>query len=672
MPFLLHSSRNAGGNSQVHQKEIEMPTNPYPHLTSSMKVGRTYYKNRVFFSSHNQPFCRSGGMITDEGIAYYEARAKGGCAQVSLGETPVDGIHAFKGDLEEHLQINVEPTYAFRIRMGKLVTAIHAHNCKLGIQLLHAGQAATDPIGPVGFVREDGVEVQEMDEGLMQEVIKGFVDSATMARRLGFDQIQIHGGHGWLLSQFVSPLYNKRTDEYGGSLENRLRFPIRVLKAVREAIGPNMILEYRISGAEFVEGGYTNEEACEICAGLDPYVDTFQISAGVYQNPDTRMYPTIFDPHCLNCGLAANIKKHVTKPVIAVGSIMTPEQAEDLIASGAVDFVAMARTLIAEPEFVNKCITGRRDELIPCIRCFNCMSGSTGFLGPSTQLQCTMNPRTGLESWIPEHLPKTESPKKIVAIGGGPGGLAAAIFGREAGHEVIVFEKGNKLGGNLLFTDLDEHKFDLKRGKDFLVDRALKSGAEIRTNCEATPENVMAEKPDVIIAATGSEPLILPLPGMDRTIEPLDVYHMTDEELGDTVLFIGGGLVGCETAYSAACRGKKVIIVEMLDRLASEDTMNANNMKLFKKLDEYGAEIYLNTRCLGAEEGGITVMTADGDERFIAADTIVSSAGRRPKSSEAYAFEDCAPMLVPVGDCVKIGKILQAIRSVYFTIGDLG
>ena len=647
-----------------------MQTKQYPNLLRPLQVGRTTFRNRLFFSAHNHPFCRTGGVITDEGIAYYQARAKGGCAQVSLGETPVDSVHAYKGTLDEHLLINVPLTVDFRVRMTKLSTVVHAHGCKLAIQLMHAGENAANPIGPCGFVRPDGVKVREMDEELMAMTVKNFADSADMAQRLGFDTVQIHGGHGWLLSQFTSPLFNHRTDEYGGSLENRLRFPIRVLKAVREAISPDMLIEYRISGDEFTPRGYNNADACEICKALEPYVDLFQISAGVYTDGvGTRMFPTLYHPHCVNVELAANIKRHVSKPVITVGAIMTPDEAETILAEGKADVVAMARTLIAEPEFIKKVSSGKSDEIIPCVRCFNCMGGNQD--GPAVALRCTVNPVSGMEEWLRGYPAAPAETLRVVVIGGGPGGMMAAITAAKRGHNVTLMEKKDALGGTLWFADLDEHKADLRRMKDYLIRMANRYVSNIHLSVEATPELVAQENPDVVIVAVGATPVVPPIPGIEKSVSALDVYAWPKEELGDRVVFIGGGLVGCETAYSLATEGKQVTIVEMMGKLASEAGYTPNIRELTKRLKELDVEICLNSRCSAVTNQGVLITAGDGSQRMIPADTVVCSAGMRPNKEIAAQFHGCAPRVIDLGDCVKSGKILQPIHDGYFAVCDL-
>lgn len=633
----------------------------YPNLFSPLKVRGTSFKNRIFFSAHNHPQCRANGVLTDEGIAYYEARARGGAAQVSLGETPVDAVHAYKGDINEHLQINVPFDFGYICQMSKFTNIIHSYGCNVSIQLMHAGQVGTNPVGPTGFTREDGVAVKEMDGELIAMAVKSFADSAKMARMCGFDGVQIHGGHGWLLSQFTSPLFNKRSDEYGGSLYNRLRFPIMVLRAVREALGPDMLIEYRISGDEFTEGGYDIEDACEICGALEPYVDLFQVSAGVYTDGQgTRMFPTIYNEHCVNVPLAARIKACVGVPVIAVGSIMTPQEAEDAIASGSCDFTAMARTLIAEPDFANKALSGRDDEIIPCIRCFACMHGP---FGPPFTVHCSTNPYAGMEQWH-KSVPEPKRRQKVAIVGGGSGGMQAALTAAARGHEVILYEKSERLGGTLWFTDADVHKYDLRRYRDYLVSSVTNSdNIDLRQGAEATPELVEAEGADAVIVAVGAAPVIPPIPGIENARHALEAYS-SPGITGERVVIVGGGLVGCETALHLAALGHKVTVVEMLDRLAPDGGGSRNAM--LRQFDKMGCESHVSARCTEIRADGVTVAPSGGGSLDIDADTVLYAAGMRPNAELAAGFLGCAPLVVNVGDCQKAAKVLEAVSAGYF------
>ena len=629
-----------------------------------MTIRGKRFKDRILFSAHSHPQSRCDHVVTEDGIAYYAARAKGGAAQVTLGETPVDSVHAYRGTLEEHLLLNVPMTSGYMTRMSKLPNVIHSCGSLVSVQLAHAGEAAVDPIGPTGFVRPDGVTVKEMDEGDMQQVIEAFCDSARMARNLGFDGVQIHGGHGWLLAQFTSPLFNKRTDEYGGSLENRLRFPIRLLKAVREAIGENMLIEYRISGEELIEGGCRIEDTQEICRGLEPYVDLFQVSVGVYMaKAGNRMFPSIYNEHCCNAHLSAAVKQAVKTPVIAVGAILTPEEAEEMIASGKADFVASARGLMADPELPRKARAGRGDEVIPCVRCYGCMAGE---FGPPFAVSCSVNPYVGKEQWLPIRTPRAEEPKRIVVIGGGPGGMTVAITAVQAGHSVILYERREKLGGALDFTDVDVYKHDLKRFKDYLIRMTEKCGADIRLNTAATPELVKNDAPDVIIGAFGAHARPLTLPGAEYARHAGGCYEAPDT-IGHRVVMIGGGLIGCETGLHLAKTGHEVTIIETMDAMARDGyLLHVDNMLL--EMKKQNVAVMTQTQCLKIYRDGVDIRTAAGGQEHIACDTVLYAVGMVPESDQLKRFEDCADMVIPIGDCVKPGKIKEAVHTGYFTV----
>ncbi len=638
----------------------------YPHLLAPMTIRGKRFRNRILFSAHSHPQCRENHMINEEGIAYYAARARGGAAQVTFGETPVDSVHAYKGALEEHLLINVPMTFGYMSNMAKFPTVIHSNGALASIQLCHAGQAASNPIGPSAVVRKDGVAVREMSEEDIQDVVDAFANAARMAKVIGFDGVQIHGGHGWLLAQFTSPLTNKRTDRFGGSLENRLRFPIMVLKAVRAAIGQDSLIEYRISGDELVEGGYHEAEAQQICRLLEPYVDLFQVSVGVYtEGPGNRMFPSIYNKHCCNAYLAANIKKAVNTPVIAVGSIMTPEEAEEIIASGQADFVAMAREMLAEPDFARKAAQGRAEDIIPCIRCFGCMAGE---YGPPFSLECSVNPYAGKEDWLDPEIPKA-LPRKVVVVGGGPAGMEAALCADKAGHQVVLYEKAEKLGGALWFTETDCHKSDLKRFKDYLVTQVKKSNILVHTGTEAAEEILRGEQADVIICATGANAVIPRIPGIKYASHALRAYERP-EELGKRVVMIGGGLIGCETGLHLAATGHEVTVVE-LQREVARDGYGVHVANMMLELRKQEVRLLTETACKEVRPGAVRLVHSDGTESTLECDTVLYAVGMKPTTALADRLVDCAPLVVPVGDCLKAGKVRDAVHSAYFAVRNL-
>lgn len=344
----------------------------YKHLSSPITIGRKTFRNRMFSAPMGGTDITNDGCIGPKSAAFYELRAKGGAAAVTVSECMVhktDGSHAYRLD-ESILNSLAGATYA--------ADAIRRHGAIPSLELSHSGMFAgtymTDKTkqhelvqyGPCDTVRADGVKVKALDEELITEIVHAYGHVASLAKRAGFEMVMIHGGHGWLINQFLSPLFNHREDEYGGSLENRCRFAIRVLKSVREAVGPDFLIEFRMSGSEFTEGGYGLEDGVEIAKMIEPYVDIIHVSAGTYQKTFGITHPSMFEEHGRNVFLAAEIKKHVSKPVATIGGLNDPEQLEEIIASGKADIVYMARALLADPFLPRKVVENRPEEIVKC------------------------------------------------------------------------------------------------------------------------------------------------------------------------------------------------------------------------------------------------------------------------------------------------------------------
>jgi len=640
----------------------------FPNLISPIRIGSHVYKNRILTSPVFQPFYSVDGKLTPEAHAYLADQAKGGAAQVTLGEHPVDPQLVFGRGFDI---LGDEIPKAVQRSLASFILDVHNYGALASIELGHPGQGLQFPqgvkgrtYGPIGYVREDGAEVAALKGGLMDMVCEQFARTAERVKHLGFDGVVIHSAHGCLLAQFLSARTNKRTDEYGGPIENRVKFPIMVLERVRERVGRDFIIELRISGREFIEGGITIEDNITYCSMLEGIIDIIHVSAGIYEIPELfiRAHPVIYYPPGCNADLAAGIRAKVNIPVAVVGAINSPELAEEIIASGKADLVALGRQTIADPYFAKKATEERPQEITPCVRCLNCMD-----IGPSSglNLRCTVNPRAGRALYLPEEYPKAAEPGKVVVVGGGPGGMKAAITARLRGHRVVLFEKTGSLGGIIKFTDKDVFKGDLKRFKDHLIERCNALGVDIRLNTEVTPEAVEAEGPHAVIVAVGAEPLMPPIPGIDgeKVMHALEAYEDMDK-VGLKVVMVGGGLAGCETGVHLAKLGREVTIIEMTDTVA-EDCRSPHRIGLLEQMNKL-VSVKTGLHCTKIEDGKVTCADAGGGEICLTADTVVYALGMKPREDLACSFRNSALCFASVGDCSKAGKVLDAVHQGYY------
>ncbi len=638
----------------------------YPNLFKPLKVKNITFRNRIF-STPNQTRFRGNFEM-----AYMEAKARGGAAQVTIGETPITRKYVRQSAAYTFV---LDDPHDIRL-LAETALAIKLHGAVASIQLSHVGlytilhsKDDLNPIGPMGFIRKDGVEVIAMDEDMIEETIEAYAVAAANVKRAGFDMCQVHGAHGWLPAQFLSPLTNQRKDKYGGSLENRARFAIAVVERIREKCGPDFIIEYRISGDELVEGGMKIDSVIEFLKMIEKTIDLVHISVGVHESRETvhRMFAhTSFTEHGCNVYLAEAVKKAVDIPVITVGGISDPVHAEQILAEGKADIIGMARALLADPELPNKARNGRRNEIIPCLRCNNCLTA----VGYNDIITCAANPQTGREArW--QTAPPPGASRKVLVIGGGPAGMKAAITAVERGHDVTLLEKGDALGGLLKISDYDPLKSDVKVFKNYLVNKTL-ALVKVRFNTEATPELVEGLAPDVVIAAVGSSPIRPQIPGIDKdTVRTaLDVYYDVTKA-GERVAVIGGGLVGCEIGLHLAEQGKNVTIVEMTDVIG--DLVNwRHTVPLVMRMDATPTlEYKTGLKCIEVTTSGIKVVDKQGRQQSIEADTVVLAVGMRSNSETVDRLRDCVPDFYPIGDCVKPQRILEAMQGGYFAALDI-
>lgn len=663
----IHGSRNGS-------------TNPYPNIFSPLKIKNTVFRNRIFAAPITTERTVVDGCPTQECINSYETKARGGFAEVTCTESFVDFERASR---HEHGLDLVRPnmTVHHMESLYILSQAIKAHGAVASIQFNHAGNLnhpstikdGKNPIGPSGFVRPDGVVVEEMDEPMMHHVADNFANACGAAKDFGFDMAMLHGGHGWLLAQFVSPLTNRRTDAYGGSIENRARFPLMVLDAIRQQVGDDFLIEYRMSGAERVPGGLELEESTRFAQLIEDRVDLIHVTSGIYHSHvQTKAFSSMFDDHGCNLDLAAAIKQAVHVPVVSVGGFNHPSQIEGALASHQCDAVALGRQQFADPDFVIKVQQGRTDEIAPCLRCscFNPLAVDPGKRPVMRPFECTVNPRSCRELRL-ESSPKPTARRKVLVIGGGPGGMYAAITAAERGHSVTLIEREQSLGGILRFTDRSPIKDDLRRYRDSLITRVHRSGVNVRcgeTAETSTVETLQNERPEAVICAIGAAPRVPDIPGVESAAHVMSIYE-PGTEVGHRVVIIGGGQVGCESAYELSRAGHDVTLIEIAADVA-RDAYPSHRDALLPRLRQ-NVTVKTRTTCTRILPNAVQIRSTSGAESLLDTDTVLYSIGMKPCADTVDQLRQAFPVFRAIGDCVQPRTVLQAVREGMYAAMDV-
>lgn len=638
---------------------------PYPFMFKPFKIKDLVVQNRIVMAPIGNNLSNAQGHLTPRAMAYYLARAEGGVGLIITEAVPV----SLTGKHRAGCLCLFEPSH--EKGMKRLTDAIHEAGSKVAIQLHHAGRLVNPQVSGGRIVSASEIPVragmpipQALSPKAIQETISDFARAAKRSLRIGFDAIEIHGAHGYLIHQFFSSRSNQRTDDFGGSLENRMRFSLEVAKAVREAVGDDFALIFRLSAKEYEEGSYELEEALALGKKLrDAGVDILHVSAGTTEGPQSSLYciqPQAMPEACL-AQFAETFKREVGLPVIGVGRISRPETAEQLLRDNKVDLVAMGRALLADPEWPKKVKDGIRMPIRQCIACNQCIEA----ISNQEPITCSVNPLTGRENQVPFMMPS--KPKKIMVVGAGPAGLEAACMAASLGHRVSLYEREDRIGGQLWAASTPPHKALLKTIINYYEARLPQFDIELHLGEDITEKAFEGKRPDLLILATGCRPIRPPLPGVDQpnVVMARDVLSGLCT-VGENVLVVGGGLVGSETAEFLAEQGNKVRLIEELEVVAL-DVEPSTRVLLLERLNRLGVETM--TCCkLQSIANAQAIVEFKGQRLTVPADSVVLAVGSEPNNELELKLGTRSWKVKTIGDCRTPGNIKEAVHQGFWAV----
>ena len=658
-------------NKKTQSKLAKGREMTFPKLFEPGRIGIMELKNHLIMPPMVPNFGSATGEVTDQLINYYAARAKGGVGLIVIEAASVD--YPVGKPVSNQISIDNDK---FIPGMARLAEAIHNWGAKAVVQIHHAGRqtkpALTDGIQPVAPSAEPCLFYQEAPFNIqprvltyneVQENVQKFVDAAVRVQEAGFDGVMLHGAHGYLIGQFMSPISNKRIDRYGGDFNRRMRFPLEIIAGIREKLGPNFPILFRYSADEMYPGGITLDGPEGSGTGKDiakrleaAGVDALCISCGIYISMTTLLEPMMYDEGW-RVYMAEAIKKEVKIPVSTVGVIRSPEVAEKILEDERADFVEIGRTLIADPEWPNKSMAGKVDEILKCISCNNCVDR----IFRKMTMTCTQNPEVGREGEWAKLEPATTK-KKVMVVGGGPGGMEAARVAHLRGHDVTLYETA-ELGGQLKIGAVAPGKAKVNWVTNWLTGQIKKLGVKVQTGVAVDEAKIKAAKPDVVIIATGGEPFIPDIPGITgpNVVGYKDLLSGAKSVPGTNVVVAGGGMVGCECAWHLAEQGKKVTILEMLDDILLDMEPITRAELMFIRLPEKGVTWRTKLTILEITPEDVGVIDRFGNKSVIPADNVVVALGVSPVNKlEAAAKAAGVPEVFVIGDAKKARKIVDA------------
>lgn len=644
----------------------------YEKLFTPFKVGNMEVKNRIGMSPMGTNSSFTNGRKDAQEIDYFIERAKGGAGIIFMGCQMLNEKIA-QGSMEGYLD-----TYTVMPSLTSVCDGVHRYGAKIVCQISPGTgrNAFPDTFGnpPISSsetpsVFNPEIKCHAMTKEEIAQMMEGFKFAAGLAQDAGYDAIEIHAHAGYLIDQFMSPVWNLRTDEYGGSPENCARFPKEIIQALKSVVGDTMPVIFRISLDHRFPGGRTMDDSLKLLKILEEAgVDAFDIDAGCYETLDYIFPPSYLGESCMSY-VCEEARKTVQVPLFTAGTL-APDSALALIESGVVDFTNMGRALIADPELPNKLMEGRPEDIRPCLRCNEYCIGR--IWNKHTKLGCAVNPQAMEE--VRFAVQKTDQPKNVVVIRGGPAGMEAARVAAIEGHHVTLFEKSDHLGGVMGDICTASFKQNIKKLTTWYKVQLKKLNVDVHLNTEITGEEEILASCDKIIAGCGAKPVIPPIPGIDgeNVISILDVHRNPSLLKGEQIVVCGGGASGLDGALEMASEmGKKVTVVEMLPQ-CGKDVFFINQITLFRKLAESNVTLMTSTKVIAMDDKGLTVECEDGTQKHLEADTIVSAFGMRPdltvidKIKEKYHIKTRV-----IGDSSRLGKIGEAVRDGFYAATSL-
>lgn len=621
-----------------------------------IQIGPMTVANRFVMSPMGNNFANTDGTMSERSASYYGARAKGGFGLITFEATVV--YKEAKGGPRKPCLYDDSTVSSFQAA----IAACHQAGAKVSIQLQHAGPEGNTKITGYPLKAASAIPAscgRETPEAITKEeiyrLIECYGDAALRAKKAGADAVEIHCAHGYLVSTFISARTNKRVDEFGGSFENRMRLPKLIIENIRKKVGNSLAIICRINATDDVEGGQTAQDAAAVASYLEKEcgVDGLHLSRAVHLHDECMWAPSLIHGG-FSADYVTEIKRAVSIPVITVGRYTEPQFAELMVAEGRADLVAFGRQSIADPEMPNKAKAGRLDLMNPCI---GCLQGCVPNMFKGEPITCLVNPLAGREA----DFKPAEAKKNVMVIGGGPGGLYAAFTAAERGHAVTLYEKGDILGGNMRLAAYPPGKGDITNMVRSYIAKCEEYGVKIVMQTEVTPALVAEKKPDAVIVATGSNPLVLPIPGINDT----GVIHAGDlldgkASVGKKVLVVGGGMVGCEVADFLGELGHEVTVIELRDQLGP-DVIPEHRKFLMKDFDTYKVQGVTGAKVAQFFTDGVSYTLADGTEgRLEGFDNVVLAMGYRNNDTISEEIKKIVAETYVIGDAVKARKALDA------------